>query len=169
MSESSNKFIGRNRKPRVHIEYEVELDGAMKKVTLPFVMGVMANLSGKNNSELPSIEKRNFVEFDHENFDKNLRQMKPRVAFQVDNKLGGENTGEKIGVDITFESMEDFSPDRVARKVGALSNLLDMRQQLDQLLALAAGREKAEAKLNHLIEQLRNDPQFKKALSEPAK
>src|SRR5512134_3542861 len=104
---SSQKFIARNRAPRVQIEYDVELYGAEKKVQLPFVMGVMADLSGKPAEALPRVEDRKFLEVDVDNFDDRLKSMKPRVAFQVPNTLTGEGS---LNVELTFESMDDFSP-----------------------------------------------------------
>ena len=112
--QSSQKFIARNRAPRVQIEYDVELYGAEKKINLPFVMGVMADLSGKPAEALPAVADRKFLEIDVDNFDDRLKAMKPRVAFQVPNTLTGEGN---LSVDITFESMDDFSPAAVARKV----------------------------------------------------
>jgi type VI secretion system protein ImpB len=110
---SSQKFIARNRAPRVQIEYDVEVYGAEKKVELPFVMGVMADLSGKPAEALPSVDDRKFLEIDVDNFDDRLKATKPRVAFQVPNTLTGEGN---ISVDLTFESMDDFSPAAVAKK-----------------------------------------------------
>ena len=111
---SSQKFIARNRAPRVQIEYDVELYGAEKKVQLPFVMGVMSDLSGKPAEALPSVADRKFLEIDVDNFDSRMKSMKPRVAFAVPNTLTGDGN---LSVDITFESMDDFSPAAVARKV----------------------------------------------------
>src|SRR6266436_1592310 len=127
---SSQKFIARNRCPRVQIEYDVELYGAEKKVELPFVMGVMADLSGKPAEALPPVSDRKFLEVDVDNFDNRMKALKPRVAFQVPNTLTGEGN---LAVDITFESMDDFSPAAIARKIGALNKLLEARSQLSNL------------------------------------
>src|SRR6266850_1981528 len=124
---SSQKFIARNRAPRVQIEYDVELYGAEKKIQLPFVMGVMANLSGNPAEPLPDVADRKFLEIDIDNFDQRLKAMKPRAAFQVPNTLTGDGN---LMVDITFESMDDFSPAAVASKVDALSKLLEAPEQL---------------------------------------
>ena len=113
MSGSSQKFIGRNRAPRVQIEYDVELYGAEKKVDLPFVMGVISDLSGKSNEELPPVAERSFTEIDGDNFNERMESMNPRVAFSVPNVIGDEGS---IGVDLTFKSMEDFNPDAVAAR-----------------------------------------------------
>ena len=138
---SSQKFFVRNRAPRVQIEYDVELYGAEKKVQIPFVMGVMADLSGKPAEALPAVADRKFLEIDVDNFDDRLKAMKPRVAFRVPNTLTGEG---ELSVDITFESMDDFSPAAVARKVDALNKLLDTRNQLANLLTYMDGKSGAE-------------------------
>ncbi|WP_134596925.1 type VI secretion system contractile sheath small subunit, partial [Pseudomonas aeruginosa] len=124
---SSQKFIARNRAPRVQIEYDVELYGAEKKVQLPFVMGVMADLAGKPAEPQAAVADRKFLEIDVDNFDARLKAMKPRVAFNVPNVLTGEGN---LSLDITFESMDDFSPAAVARKVDSLNKLLEARTQL---------------------------------------
>src|ERR1700753_1711003 len=124
---SSQKFIARNRAPRVQIEYDVELYGAEKKVELPFVMGVMADLAGKPAEPMASVEDRKFLEIDVDNFDDRMKAYKPRVAFNVPNTLTGEGN---LSVDLTFESMEDFSPAAVARKGDALNKLLSARTEL---------------------------------------
>ena len=121
MAKSSQKFIARNRAPRVQIEYDVELYGAEKKIQLPFVMGVLADLSGKPADPLASVADRKFLEFDVDNFDSRMKAMKPRAAFAVENSLTGEGD---LKVELTFDNMEDFSPAAVARKVGALNKLL---------------------------------------------
>ncbi|MGP2728593.1 type VI secretion system contractile sheath small subunit, partial [Serratia marcescens] len=116
-SRSGQKFIARNRAPRVQIEYDVEIYGAERKIQLPFVMGVMADLVGKAVDPQASVEERKFMEIDVDNFDERMKSLKPRVAYQVDNTLTGEG---KLNIDLTFESMEDFSPAAIARKVDAL-------------------------------------------------
>src|SRR5262245_17117185 len=124
--DSSQEFIARNRTPHVQIEYYVELRDAEKKIQLLFVMGVMANLSGNPAEPLPDVVDRKFLDIDIDNFDRRLKSMKPRAAFQVQNTLTGDGN---LVVDITFESMDDFSPAAVARKVDALSKLLEARQE----------------------------------------
>jgi type VI secretion system protein ImpB len=159
---SSQKFIARNRAPRVQIEYDVELYGAEKKIELPFVMGVMADLSGKPAEALPAVNDRKFLEIDIDNFDERMKATKPRVAFQVPNTLTGEGN---IAVDLTFESMDDFSPAAVARKVDSLSKLLAAREQLSNLLTYMDGKTGAE----ELIGKLLNDPALLQALSSEPK
>ena len=138
---SSQKFIARNRAPRVQIEYEVELFGAQKKVQIPFVMGVMSDLSGDSKEPLPPVDERKFLNVDVDNFDERMRSMKPRVAISVPNTLTGQGN---LSVDLTFESMEDFSPAAVARKVDALNKLLEARTQLSNLLTYMDGKSGAE-------------------------
>ena len=139
--QSSQKFIGRNRAPRVQLEYDLELYGAEKSVNLPFVMGVMADLSGNPTEALPSVADRKYLEIDVDNFDDRLKSMKPRVAFQVPNTLTGEGN---ISVDLSFESMDDFSPANVARKVDSLNKLLTARTELSNLLTYMDGKSGAE-------------------------
>jgi len=155
---SSQKFIARNRAPRVQIEYDVETYGSEKKVQLPFVVGVMADLSGKPAEALPAVADRKFLEIDVDNFDDRMKAMKPRVAFMVPNSLTGEGN---VAVDITFESMDDFSPGAVARKVDALNKLLEARTQLSNLLTYMDGKSGAE----DLITKVLNDPALLQSLA----
>jgi type VI secretion system protein ImpB len=159
---SSQKFIARNRAPRVQIEYDVELYGAQKKVQLPFVMGVMSDLSGKPEEALPAVADRKFLEVDVDNFDARMKSMKPRVAFQVENTLTGEGS---LPVDITFESMDDFSPAAVARKVDGLNKLLEARTQLSNLITYMDGKTGAE----ELISKVLADPALLSTLTAEAK
>jgi len=159
MSNSGQKFIARNRAPRVQIEYDVEVYGAERKIQLPFVMGVMADLVGKPVENLPSIEDRKFLEIDVDNFDERMKALKPRVAFNVDNTLTGEG---RLNVDLTFESMDDFLPDAVARKVEPLNKLLEARTQLSNLLTYMDGKNGAE----ELIAKVLQDPTLLKSLSQ---
>ena len=155
---SSQKFIARNRAPRVQIEYDVEVYGAEKKVELPFVMGVMGDLSGKPAEALPPVADRKFLEIDVDNFDDRLKSCKPRVAFQVPNTLTGEGN---ISVEMTFESMDDFSPAAVAKKVDALNKLLQARTELANLLTYMDGKDKAE----ELVGKLLTNPDLMKSLA----
>lgn len=159
---SSQKFIARNRAPRVQIEYDVELYGAEKKVQLPFVMGVMADLAGKPAEPQAAVADRKFLEIDVDNFDARLKAMKPRVAFNVPNVLTGEGN---LSLDITFESMDDFSPAAVARKVDSLNKLLEARTQLANLLTYMDGKTGAE----DLIGKVLQDPTLLQALASAPK
>ena len=158
MATSSQKFIARNRAPRVQIEYDVELYGAEKKIQLPFVMGVLADLSGKPTEALPPVTDRKFLDIDVDNFDSRLKAIKPRVAFQVPNALTGEGN---MSVDISFDSMDDFSPAAVARKVDALNKLLEARQQLSNLVTYMDGKSSAE----ELIAKVLKDPALLQSLA----
>ena len=162
MATSSQKFIARNRAPRVQIEYDVELYGAEKKVQLPFVMGVLSDLSGKPSVPLPPVSDRKFLEVDVDNFDARMKSMKPRVAFQVPNTLTGEGN---MNVEVTFESMDDFSPAAVARKVEPLRKLLEARTQLSNLLSYMDGKASAE----QLMAKVMNDPALLAALASTPK
>lgn len=159
---SSQKFIARNRAPRVQIEYDVELYGAEKKIQLPFVMGVMADLAGKPEDPLPPVADRKFLEFDVDNFDARMKAIKPRVAFTVPNTLTGEGN---LSVDLTFENMDDFSPAAVAAKVQGLNKLLEARNQLANLVTYMDGKGGAE----ELINKVMNDPALLQSLSASAK
>ena len=158
MAESSQKFIARNRAPRVQIEYDVEVYGAEKKVQLPFVMGVLSDLSGKPAEALPPVDERKPLEIDVDNFDERLKSMKPRAAFRVPNTITGEGN---LMVDITFESMDDFSPAAVAKKVAGLDKLLEARTELANLVTYMDGKAGAE----ELIAKVMSDPALLKSLS----
>jgi type VI secretion system protein ImpB len=147
-NQSGQKFIRQNRAPRVQIEYDVELEGAQKKVDLPFVMGVMADLSGNPAEALSDVASRKFLEVDVDNFDKRMKAAKPRVAIKVPNTLTGEG---QLSVEMTFESMDDFSPVRIAEKVEPLRKLLEQRKELDALKARIDGKVKVEEALDKLL------------------
>ncbi|CUI08568.1 type VI secretion system contractile sheath small subunit [Massilia antarctica] len=147
-ASSGQKFIARNRAPRVQIEYDVEVYGAERKVQLPFVMGVMADLAGKQLNPLPDLAERKFLEIDIDNFDERMKSLQPRTAFQVPNTLTGEGM---LQVDLTFSSMDDFSPASVARNVDCLAQLLDARTQLSNLLSYMDGKSGAEELINKVL------------------
>ena len=158
MADSSQKFVARNRAPRVQIEYDVELYGAEKKVNLPFIMGVLSDLSGKPQEPLPPVADRKFLEIDVDNFDDRMKSMKPRAVFSVPNTLTNEGN---LGVDLSFESMDDFLPAAVARKVEPLKKMLEARTQLSNLATYLDGKTGAES----LIAQIIKDPTLVKALA----
>ena len=158
MAKSGQRFIKENRAPRVHIEYEVETGGARQKVELPFVMGVMSDLSGKSKVEKKTLNDREFLDFDMDNFDKRMAAIKPRAAFNVDNTLTGEG---KLAVELEFNRMEDFSPGAIAQKVPALAQLLEARQQVNDLMLFMDGKDGAQ----DLLEKLLKDPDLMKALA----
>ena len=161
-NSSGQKFIARNRAPRVQIEYDVELYGAQKKVQLPCVMGVLSDLSGKPVDPLAPVADRKFLEVDVDNFDSRMKAMKPRVAFQVPNTLTGEGN---LSVDITFDSMEDFTPGAIARKVDSLNKLLEARNQLQNLVTYMDGKTGAE----ELVSKVLADPALLGSLANSAK
>ena len=156
--QNSQKFIARNRAPRVQIEYDVEIYGSEKKIELPFVMGVLADLSGKPVEPLPTVSERKFLDIDIDNFDERMKAIQPRVAFSVANTLTGEG---RLMVDMSFESIDDFSPAAVARKVGPLKQLLDARTQLSNLQTYMDGKAGAESLINKLMQ----DPALMKSLA----
>lgn len=159
MADSGQKFISRNRSPRVHISYDVETYGARKSVELPFVMGVISDLSGKSEVAKKDLKDREFSEFDVDNFDKRMAAIAPRAAFLVDNEIEGEG---KLGVDLTFKKMEDFEPGKIAENVPALAKLLEARQQLNDLLIMMDGKQDA----TELLDKVLKDENLLKALSE---
>ena len=166
---SSQKFIARNRAPRVQIEYDVELYGAEKKVQLPFVMGVLSDLSGNAGKELPPVVDRKFLEVSVDNFDDRLRGVQPGVKMRVPNQLTGEG---ELSLELKFESLSDFSPAAVAKQVPALAKLLEARQQLANLITYMDGKSGAEELISkvlqdkNLLETLAKTPN---AAGEPAK
>jgi len=162
MADTGQKFIRRNRAPRVHIAYDDPYD-AQKKIEIPFVTGVMADLSGND----PGVEKdevadREFLEFDMDNFDERMSRIEPGLAFSVDNKIGGDDTGEKISVNLRFKKMADFEPTAIARQVKPVAKLLEAREALANLTRYMDGKVDAEDKLKQLL----GDPELMKALKE---
>ncbi len=158
MAKGGQRFIKENRAPRVHIEYEVETFGSRQKVELPFIMGVMSDLSGKSNVEKKQLDKRDFIEFDMDNFEQKMEAIAPRAAFTVENTLTGEG---KMGVDLTFKSLDDFSPGQIAKNVPALAKLLEARQQLNDLMLYMDGKDGAQG----LLDKVLKDPELMKALA----
>ncbi len=160
-SQSGQRFIKQNRAPRVHIEYEVETFGARQKVELPFVMGVMSDLSGKSEVEKKALDKRDFLEFDMDNFEQRMEAIAPRAVFQIENTLTGEG---QMSVDMTFKSMDDFSPGAIAAKVPALAKLLEARRQLNDLMLYMDGKDGAQG----LLDKVLKDPDLLKSLAAAA-
>ncbi len=157
--ESGQKFIRRNRPPRVHITYENPAN-AEEKIEIPFVMGVMADLSGNMPGvEKPEIAQRKFLDFDMDNLDARMAAIQPGISFRVQNKLV-EDSNEKIGVDLRFEKIADFEPAAVAKQVPAVAKLLEARMQLANLQRYVDGKAAAEGQLRKLLA----DPQLMLAL-----
>jgi type VI secretion system protein ImpB len=159
-SNSGQKFISRNRKPRVHITYEDPYD-AEKLIELPFVMGVMADLSGNSSAvQKPDMADRAFLDVDMDNFDKRMAAIEPGLSMKVPNKLGSGEGGDKLSVNVKFKKMDDFSPTAVARQVPAVAKLLQAREQLSNLLRYMDGKVAAEDALKKLLA----DPQLMAAM-----
>jgi type VI secretion system protein ImpB len=159
---SAQKFIKRNRAPRVQIEYEVDVGGSQTKVNLPMVFGVFSDLSGASAADLPAVAERKFQEIDVDNFDARLKATKPSVRFTVPNTLTGEGN---LPVELTFESMDDFSPAAIARKVESLNKLLEARSQLSNLVTYMDGKVGAEELINRLL----NDSELLQSLASAPK
>jgi type VI secretion system protein ImpB len=147
--ESTQHKLDRVRPPRVQITYDVETDGAIQLKELPFVAGVLADLSGKPEEALPRIRDRKFVEIDRDNFNSVLKGMKPRLAFRVDNKLTDDDSN--LAVELRFNSLDDFEPEQIVRQIEPLRKLLETRQQLAALLAKADGNDRLSERLQEIV------------------
>ena len=147
--ESTQQKLSRVRPPRVHITYDVEVGDAIQLKEIPFVVGVLADLAGKPDEALPPVRDRKFVEIDRDNFDAVLKGMKPRIAYRVDNKLGDDDS--KLGVELRFNSMDDFAPEQVANQVEPLRKLAEARKKLSDLMAKMDGNDKLESLLQDVV------------------
>ena len=159
--ESLQKKIGRVRPPRVQITYDVETNGAIEKKELPFVAGVLADLSGDPAIPLPAVKERKFVQVDRDNFDKVLAKIEPRLVFKVDNKLSDDDT--KISVELKFRSIEDFEPQRLAEQVEPLRKLIELRRKLANLRSSLYGNDKLDKMLQDILQ---NDQELDKLRGE---
>jgi len=159
--EGVNSKLKRVRPPRVHISYEVETGGAIEMKSLPFVMGVLGDFSGQPTEPLPRLKDRKFVEINPDNFDDVLASMQPHLAFTVENRLSDDTAAGKLPVDLNFKSMEDFEPDRVARQVPALKELLDLRDKLADLRGTLQGNDK----LDELLQSVLSDTEKRKRIA----
>lgn len=148
--ESLQKKVGRVRPPRVQITYDVQVGDAIEKRDLPFVVGVMADLSGNPDQPLPPIAKRKFVQVDRDNINDVMKKIGPRLAFKVPNRLSEDDT--KLNVELRFESMDDFQPAKVAEQITPLRKLLELRNSLANLRASLIGNEKLENLLQEVIQ-----------------
>ena len=171
MSESKSKVIERNRAPRVQIAYDVEHYGSPTTIELPFVMGVMADLAGASETReaQKSVVDRGFVETDAGRFNNFMEAIGPRVKTRVKNTLPteeGEEKDEEMFVDLTFNNMGDFAPDKIAEQVPALAELLKMRRQLEELLGFMDGKVDAEKRIAQLLS---NEPLLAQAAEEAMK
>jgi len=161
MAESTQHKLDRVRRPRVQITYDVETNGALQKLELPFVVGVLADLSGQPSKPLAAVKDRKLVNIDRDNFNEILGKAAPRVAVTVPNRLT-DNPDEKLNVELNFSSMEDFEPAKVAEQVGPLKELLRMRHELSQLLTKMEGNDK----LDNLLSQVINSSDQAKTIAE---
>jgi len=160
--ESTQHKLDRVRSPRVHITYDVEVGGAIENKELPFVLGVLGDYSGMPEEQLPRVRDRKFVEIDRDNFDQVLAAMKPRLAYRVDNKLTGD--GSKMGVELKFQSLDDFHPDQVVQQVEPLRKLVEARKKLSDLLSKMDGNDKLEKILNEIVSNTGQQQQLSAAL-----
>lgn len=160
--ESLQHKIDRVRPPRVQITYDVEVGGAIELKELPFVIGVMGDFVGKPEEALPALKNRKFVEIDPDNFDQVLSGMSPRLAYTVDNKL--QDDGSKMGIELKFNSLEDFEPDQIVKNVEPLRKLVEARQKLADLRSKMDGNEKLESMLEDIISNKDKQKQLSDAL-----
>jgi type VI secretion system protein ImpB len=160
--ESLQHKLERVRPPRVNITYDVELGGAIQLKELPFVIGVMGDFVGKPDEPLPALKQRKFVEIDPDNFNQVMAGMKPRLAYSVENKL--QNDGSKLGVELKFNSIEDFEPDNIVQQVEPLRKLVEARQKLADLRSKMDGNEKLESILEDVISNADKQKQLSDAL-----
>lgn len=165
-SNSTQHKLDRVRPPRVHITYDVETGGAIELKELPFVMGVLGDFTGKPTEPLPRLRDRKFVEVNPDNFDQVLEGMKPHLAFRVENKLSEDPNAPQLAVDLHFKSMDDFSPENVARQVKPLRELLDLRTKLSDLRGSLQGNEKLEELLMNAVQDTDKLGKLKTELSE---
>jgi type VI secretion system protein ImpB len=165
MAQGINQKLGRVRPPRVHISYDVETGGAIETKELPFVMGVLGDFTGQPIDPLPKLKERKFVEVNPDNFDDVLKSMRPHLSFTVENLLSEEPDAGKLGVDLRFESLDDFSPDRVAHQVPALKKLLELRTQLADLRGSLQGNDKLDEILQETLNSVDKLEKLKGELS----
>lgn len=149
MAESRQHTLDRVRSPRVQITYDVEIGDAIEMKEIPFVVGVLADLSGNPDEPLPKIKDRKFVEIDRDNFNQVLAGMKPRLAYRVDNKLTDDDTN--LAVELNFKSMDDFKPEQVARQVEPVRKLVEARQRLSELLGKLDGNDRLDELLQDVM------------------
>lgn len=148
-SESLQHKLDRVRSPRVQITYDVEIGDSIQMKEIPFVVGILADLSGKPDAPLPKLKDRKFTEIDRDNFNTVLEATKPRLAYKVDNKLTGEDT--KLGVELRFKSLDDFHPEKVVQQVEPLRKLVEARKKLSDLLSKLDGNDKLDELLQEVI------------------
>ncbi|MEQ8442957.1 MAG: type VI secretion system contractile sheath small subunit [Alphaproteobacteria bacterium] len=168
MSDSIQHKIGRVRPPRVQITYDVEIGDAIQMKELPFVMGIIADLSGKPAEPLPKMKERKFVEIDRDNFNDIMASIKPRLAFQVDNTMAGEDSedGGKMNVELNFNSLDDFEPVQVVKQIEPLRKLYEARRRLEDLKTKLDGNDDLDALLQEMVGDADKQAEVKKLLEE---
>jgi type VI secretion system protein ImpB len=166
MPESTQKKLSRIRPPRVQITYDVEIGDAIQMKELPFVAGIMADLSGKPAEALPKLKDRKFVEIDRDNFNDVLASCAPRLALSVDNRLAKDDT--KLNVELKFRSIDDFNPAAVVKQIEPLNKLFEARQRLMDLLAKLDGNDKLDALLQEIVDNPDNQKALKASTAAPA-
>ncbi|MCR9220223.1 MAG: type VI secretion system contractile sheath small subunit [Alphaproteobacteria bacterium] len=168
MSDSIQHKIGRVRPPRVQITYDVEIGGAIEMKELPFVMGIIADLSGKPAEPLPKMKDRSFVEIDRDNFNDVMAGVKPRAAFQVDNRMAGEDSEDagKMNVELIFRSLDDFEPENVVRQIEPLKRLFEARRRLADLMTKLDGNDDLDRLLREMVADADKQAELKKLLEE---
>jgi len=166
MAESKQHWLDRNRPPRVHITYDVETGGAIEMKELPFLVGILADLSGKPEEALPKLKERRFVEIDRDNFNEVLKAFAPRLAFKTDNKLTNDNS--QLQVELKFRNMEDFGPVDVLKQIAPLAQLYEARQRLSDLLTKLDGNDALDTLLQAIIENSASQQEIKQELASPA-
>ncbi|HEV7859640.1 MAG TPA: type VI secretion system contractile sheath small subunit [Pyrinomonadaceae bacterium] len=160
--ESTQQKLSRVRAPRVHITYEVEIGGAIEQKDLPFVLGVLGDFAGHPAEQLPRLRDRKLIEIDRDNFDQVLSGIKPRLAYRVENTLAGDDS--KINVELHFNSLQDFEPDKVVQQVEPLRKLIEIRQRLSDLLSRMDGNDRLEILLQDIIQSTQQQQQLSQAL-----
>ena len=166
--ESTQHKLDRVRSPRVHITYDVEIGDAIELKELPFVMGVLGDLTGQPEQPLAALKDRKFVEINPDNFDTVLKGMQPHLAFAVENKLSDDPNAGQIKVNFKFESMDDFSPENVAKQVGPLKELLDLRTRLSDLRGSLQGNDKLDEALMEAVSSTESKEKLRAELGKPS-
>ncbi|HUJ96856.1 MAG TPA: type VI secretion system contractile sheath small subunit [Stellaceae bacterium] len=168
MAESTQHKLDRVRPPRVQITYDVEIGNAIEKKELPFIVGILADLSGKPVEALPPVKDRKFVEIDRDNFNDVLAAIGPRLAFRVPNKLV-KDSKDQLNIELTFKNMDDFGPVEIINQIPALKKLYDGRQRLRDLLTKLDGNDNLDALLKDVISSTESQAALKKDLGEGGK
>lgn len=163
MSESTQKKLSRIRPPRVQITYDVELGGAIEKKELPLVVGILADLAGKQENPLPPVKSRKFVDIDRDNFNDVMASITPRLAFPVDNRLNGDEDGSKLNVELKFRKLEDLRPESLIQQIEPLRKLFEARQRLNDLLAKLDGNDDLDVLLQDIASNTESQQKIKEA------